>query len=73
MGDATQLSRSSLRRDQVLELHFAPWPEPPPEMLKLPGVSKWWTDMKLARERDVQAFHRFVNNLQISSNNSNSG
>ncbi len=71
MGNATELSRKSLRRDQLLELHFSVWPEPPPEMLKLPGVAKWWNEMKLARERDVQAFHRFVNNLQISSNNVN--
>lgn len=69
MGDATQLSRKALRRDQLLELHFADWPEPPEQMLKLPGVKDWWDKMKLARERDIQAFHRLVNNLQISTNN----
>ena len=47
MGNATELSRKSLRRDQLLELHFSVWPEPPPEMLKLPGVAKWWNEMKL--------------------------
>lgn len=65
---ATDLSRKSLRRDQVLEIHFAPLPEPPPNMMKLPGVADWWAQMKLTRERDVQVFHRMVNNLQISSN-----
>ncbi len=65
---ATDLSRKSLRRDQVLEIHFAPLPEPPPQMMKLPGVSEWWSQMKLIRERDIQVFHRMVNNLQISAN-----
>lgn len=69
MGDAKQLSRTSLRRDQVIEIHFAPWPDPPQEMLKLPGVAKWWDLMKLGRERDTQSIQRLVNNLQIASNN----
>lgn len=57
------LSRISLRTDQILELHFDKLPEPPPEMMKLPGVANWFRDMKLMRERDVQAFHRLVNNI----------
>lgn len=68
MGDPLELSRRSLRQDQILELHFPPWPEPSPEMMKLPGVSAWWTQMRISRERDIQSFHRLVNNLQISSN-----
>lgn len=68
MSKAQTLSRTSLRRDQILEVHFAPLPEPPPEMLKLPGVSQWWERMKLSRERDVQALHSLINNLQISAN-----
>lgn len=69
MGDERTLSRLSLRRDQVLEVHFDKLPDPPPEMMKLPGVASWFNSMKLVRERDIQAFHRLVNNLQISSNN----
>ena len=69
MGDARQLSRLSLRQDQILELHFDKLPEPPVEMMKLPGVRRWFNDMKLVRERDIQSFQRMVNNLQISSNN----
>lgn len=69
MGDERTLSRLSLRRDQVLEIHFDKLPDPPPEMLKLPGVSAWWQSMKLHDERRVQAFHRMVNNLQVSTNN----
>lgn len=65
---ATDLSRKSLRRDQVLEIHFDQLPEPSPNMMKLPGVAEWWAQMKLTRERDVQALHRLINNLQVSSN-----
>lgn len=68
MPTKTDLSRISLRRDQVLEIHFDKIPEPPAEMLKLPGVAAWWASMKLHDERRIQAFHRLVNNLQISSN-----
>lgn len=67
MATAKDISRKSLRRDQVLEVHFMPWPEPPPNMLKLPGVAEWWNGMKLARERDTQALHRLINNLGIAS------
>lgn len=68
MSTATDLSRRSLRRDQILELHFSPIPEPPPEMMKLPGVRAWFEQLKLMRERDTQCFQRMVNNLQISGN-----
>lgn len=44
-------------------------PEPPPEMMKLPGVRQWFEQLKLMRDRDTQCFQRMVNNLQISSNN----
>ena len=63
------LSRISLRKDQVLEIHFTPLPEPPAEMMKLPGVRTWIEQLKLMRERDTQALQRLVNNLQVSSNN----
>lgn len=68
MSVATDLSRKSLRKDQVLEIHFSPIPEPPPEMMKLPGVRAWFEQLKLMRERDTQSFQRMVNNLQISGN-----
>lgn len=64
------LSRRSLRRDQVLELHLAPLPVPPEAMLKLPGVREWWEQMMLARERDQQALHRWANNLGVAANGS---
>ena len=66
MGDARQLSRKSLRGDQLLEFHLEPMPEPPPAMLKLPGVREWYASLRLMRERDNAMFYRLVNNLGIS-------
>lgn len=63
MGDARTLSRLSLRQDQIIELNLDRLPEPPPSMMKLPGVASWFNQMKLARERDTQALYRMVNNL----------
>lgn len=64
---AQQLSRTALRRDQILEVQFSPWPEPPPEMLRLPGVQTWWNEMKLVRERDITTFKKLINNLGIAT------
>jgi hypothetical protein len=64
MGDARQLSRFSLRQDQILELNFEKIPEPPSEMLKLPGVRSWWETLQLHDERRIQAFYRMVNNIK---------
>lgn len=66
MSKQQDLRRISLRTDQVLEVHFDKLPDPPPEMMKLPGMAVWWTQMKLARERDMQAFQRMVNNFNSS-------
>lgn len=63
MSKALDLQRKSLRRDQVLEIHFAPIPEPPAELLRMPGMRAWFDQLRLMRERDTQAFQRFVANL----------
>lgn len=68
MRTLKDLSRISLRNDQVIELNLDNLPDPPPEMLKLPGVAAWWANMKLIRERDKQAFYRLVNNLSTLTN-----
>lgn len=69
MATDTDLSRIALRRDQILELHFDKMPSPSEAFLKLPGARDWWQAMLLHDERRIQAFHRLVNNLQISTNN----
>lgn len=69
MANAKDLSRISLRPDQILELHFDRLPELPPEAARLPGIQNWSNGMKLARERDIQAFHRLVSNISSISSN----
>ena len=67
MPTSAQVSRIALRRDQILEVQFSPWPEPSPQMLKLPGVQEWWNEMKLARERDINTLQKLINNLGIAT------
>ena len=66
MGDSRQLSRLSLRTDQVLEFHWGPLPELPAEAAKLPGLRAWYDQLRLMRERDIQSFHRLVANISGS-------
>lgn len=68
MGDARELSRRSLRAGQVTEVLLDRLPNAPPEMMKLPGVARFMEDMRLARERDIQAFHRFMADVADQTN-----
>ena len=70
MADARQLSRKSRRRDAVLELHLPPFPDPPATLTKIPGVSDWWREMQLWRQREIEALNRLVNNMQINDTSS---
>lgn len=63
MSKAIELSRRSLRRDQILELHLSQLPEPSPQLLKMPGFADWFQQLKLMRERDMQALERLVANI----------
>lgn len=58
-----KLSRLKLRSDQLVEIHLAELPVPPERMAKLPGVQEWFMQMKLLRERDQQALHRMLNQI----------
>ena len=60
---ALKLSRIKLRSDQLVEIHLDKIPEPPEQMMKLPGVSSWFRNMQLKEERDQQAFHRMLTQL----------
>ena len=70
MGDARQLSRIALRQDSVLTFRLEPLPEPPEEMLKLPGVKMWYERLKLMRERDIRAITDVVMLIGASQNTS---
>lgn len=62
---ALKLSRLKLRSDQLVEIHLDKMPEPPDQMMRLPGVAAWFGQMRLKEERDQQALHRML--TQISS------
>jgi len=63
MGSERQLGRIALRGDQVLEFKWPPFPVPPEEMLKLPGVRAWVQEMQLTNKRQAEMLARLVNNL----------
>lgn len=67
MATDTDLSRIARRRDQVLEVQFAPLPELPPQLLRIPGMLEFYTSLKLTRERDIQTFQNIINNLGIAT------
>lgn len=67
MGDGRELSRRSLRPDQVTEVHLDRLPDAPPEMLKLPGVRMWMDAMRLARDRDIQGLHRIISGINATA------
>lgn len=60
---ARKLSRLALRSDQLVEIHLDKMPEPPEQMMRLPGVSAWFAQMRLKEERDQQSLHRMLTQL----------
>jgi hypothetical protein len=60
---AMKLSRLKLRSDQLVEIHLDKIPEPPDQMRRLPGVEAWFQWLRLKEERDQQAFHRMLTQL----------
>lgn len=63
MGDARQLSRTALRRDQIVQVELDRKPEPPPAMMKLPGVAEQFAREQLWWERVTQSLHHLVGSL----------
>jgi len=63
---AMKLSRLKLRSDQLVEIHLDKIPEPPERMRKLPGVQEWFQQLRLKEERDQQAFHRMLTQINGS-------
>lgn len=58
-----ELARISLRGDQVLELNLDKLPDPPPQMMKLPGVAEWWIGVKQTETRNINALYRWASNI----------
>lgn len=63
---ALKLSRLKLRSDQLVEIHLDKIPEPPETFRKLPGAEAWFQQWRLKGERDQQALHRML--TQINGN-----
>jgi hypothetical protein len=63
---ALKLSRLKLRSDQLVEIHLDKIPDPPDQMRRLPGVEAWFQSLRLKEERDQQAFHRMLTQLNGS-------
>lgn len=67
MGDALQLSRRSLRRDQILEIQWPSMPEPPPALMRIPGFAEYHAGLKLHNERTQAVFDKLINNLGVAT------
>lgn len=65
MADEATLRRISKRHDQVLEVQWAPWPEPPAALMRIAGVSQWWAEMRLVRNRDIDTLNAMKNNIGL--------
>lgn len=61
------IERLAQQKIRITESHLSPLPDIPPSLLKFPGVSQWWKQMKLMRERDQEAFNRLLLNRENSS------
>ena len=59
---ARNLSRVSLRKEQVREIQWSPEAEPSPELLRMPGFKQWHAQMQLVRNRDIESINRAVAN-----------
>lgn len=50
----------TLQPTAVVEAELAPLPELPETLLRISGVSDWWRQMKLTRERDKETLYRLT-------------
>lgn len=67
MPTATDLSRISKRRDQVLEAQFDKFPDADDRLMRMPGFREFYESLRLLRERDIQTFRAIVNNLGVAT------
>lgn len=73
MADEATLRRLSKRKDMVLEIQWAQWPEPQPQLLRMPGFNEWWLQLKLARNRDIESIARLINNVSAAASSGAGG
>lgn len=58
------IERLSQQKIRISEVHLAPLPELPREMLRIQGMHDWWKQLKLMRERDQETFNRLILNRE---------
>lgn len=56
----SDVSNLTLQPTAVTEAELAPLPPIPDALLKIAGVSAWWEEMKLTRERDKETLYRLM-------------
>lgn len=60
------IQRLAQQKIRITEVHLAPLPELPRELLRVQGFAEWWKQLKLMRERDQEAFNRLLLNRENS-------
>lgn len=58
------VQRLSQPKIRITEVHLAPLPQLPRELLRIPGFAAWWKELKLMRERDQETFNRLLLNRE---------
>lgn len=58
------IQRLAQPKIRITEIHLAPLPALPRELLHVPGFAAWWKALKLMRERDQEAFNRLLLNRE---------
>ena len=54
------IQRLAVQPTAVVEVELSPFPEPPPELLRLPGMKTWFESLKLMRQRDKETLQRLL-------------
>lgn len=62
MPTNVNVERLALQKTRVTELHWAQWPDPPPGIMKFPGMVEWWAQMKRVRETDREQIQSMLLN-----------
>lgn len=54
------VQRLSQQPVSVVDARFAPMPDPPERLIRLPGMAEWFEQLKLMRERDIETIKRLI-------------
>jgi hypothetical protein len=57
---SNEIAHLALQPTAVIDATVSPYPELPLTLLNIPGVTDWWSSMKLVRERDKETLFRLI-------------